>query len=175
MSYAVARPQDLVTIAAVSVLGLVACVHAQSSLFWGVATSSYQVGFSPTLHNIRQNLPYPFPPCFPVSQVKGAVDANGRAPTIWDTFSHTPGKIADGSTADIADDFYDQYLNDIDLMQANGIKNFRFSIAWSRIFPTGTGQVCNCPFHAVQITLAYQLDSSCNDTQAISNRQEISR
>ncbi len=43
-------------------------------------------------------------------------------------------------------------------MQANGIKNFRFSIAWSRIYPTGTGQVtCNCPFHAVQITLAYQL------------------
>ncbi len=96
--------------------------------------------------------------CFTLSQVEGAVDANGRGQTIWDTFSHTPGKIADGSTADIADDFYDLYLDHINLMQANGIKNFRFSIAWSRIYPTGTGQVtCNCPFHAVQITLAYQL------------------
>ncbi len=158
MSNAIARPQDLVTIAAMSVLGLMACVNAQSSLFWGVATSSYQVDFSPTLHNTCQDIPCPFPPCFTVSQVEGAVDADGRGQTVWDTFSHTPGKIADGSTADIADDFYDQYLNDIDLMQANGIKNFRFSIAWSRIYPTGTGQVtCNCPFHAVQISLAYQL------------------
>ncbi len=158
MSNAIARPQDLVTIAAMSLLGLMACVNAQSSLVWGVATSAYQVDFSPTLHNTRQKFPCPFPPCFTVSQVEGAVDANGRGQTIWDTFSHTPGKIADGSTADIADDFYDLHLDDINLMQANGIKNFRFSIAWSRIYPTGTGQVtCNCPFQAVQIALAYQL------------------
>ena len=99
-----------------------------------------------------------FPTLLTVLQVEGAVDANGRGPTIWDTFSHTPGKIADGSTADIADDFYDHYLDDINLMQANGIKNFRFSIAWSRIYPTGIGQVtCNRPFQAVQITLVYQL------------------
>ncbi|DBA77308.1 TPA: hypothetical protein ACH3X2_000830 [Trebouxia sp. C0005] len=115
MNNAIARPQDLVTITAISVLALVACINAQGSLFWGVASSAYQF--------------------------EGAVDANGRGPTIWDTFSHTPGRIADGSTADIADDFYDQYLDDINLMQANGIKNFRFSIAWSRIYPTGTGQV----------------------------------
>ncbi len=61
MSNAIARPQDLVTIAAMSVLGLVACVNAQSSLFWGVATSSYQVGFSPYTaeHTPKYSMPFP--------------------------------------------------------------------------------------------------------------------
>ena len=74
-------------------------------------------------------------------QCEGAVNADGRGTTICDTYSHLPGKIADNSTGDIADDFYHQYLSDISLMQANGIKNFRFSIAWSRIYPAGSGTV----------------------------------
>lgn len=56
-------------------------------------------------------------------------------------FSHTPGTIADNNTGDVAADLYHQYPADIQLMQSSGIKNFRFSVAWSRIFPNGTGTV----------------------------------
>lgn len=56
MNNAIARPQDLVTITAISVLALVACINAQGSLFWGVASSAYQVGYQPTLRNARQNV-----------------------------------------------------------------------------------------------------------------------
>ena len=73
-------------------------------------------------------------------QVEGGVNEGGRGPTVWDTFSHTPGKVANGDTGDIADDFYHLYPKDIALMQSLGIKAFRFSVAWSRIFPTGTGR-----------------------------------
>ena len=69
------------------------------------------------------------------------MNEGGRGASIWDTYSHTPGKIVNGDTGDIADNFYHQYGSDIQLMQANGIKNFRFSIAWSRIYPVGTGSV----------------------------------
>ena len=74
-------------------------------------------------------------------QVEGAVHEGGRGPTIWDSFSHTPGKTANGDTGDVADDFYHRYRQDIALMKEIGLKGFRFSIAWSRILPTGTGQV----------------------------------
>lgn len=74
-------------------------------------------------------------------QFEGAVDEDGRGATIWDTYSHVPGNIVDGNTGDVADDFYHQYASDISLMQASGIRNFRFSVAWSRIFPTGIGSV----------------------------------
>ena len=73
-------------------------------------------------------------------QVEGAVNEGGRGPTVWDTFSHTPGKTAHGDTGDVADDFYHLYPNDIQLMKEIGVKTFRFSIAWSRIFPSGIGQ-----------------------------------
>ncbi len=73
-------------------------------------------------------------------QVEGAVHEGGRGPSIWDTFSHTPGKTANGDTGDVADDFYHRYAEDVQLMQQLGLKTCRFSIAWSRIFPTGTGQ-----------------------------------
>ena len=73
-------------------------------------------------------------------QVEGAVKEDGRGPSIWDTFSHTPGKVFNNDTGDIADDFYHRYQADIDLMRELGIKGFRFSISWSRVFPTGTGQ-----------------------------------
>ncbi len=72
-------------------------------------------------------------------QVEGAVKADGRGTTIWDTFSHNPGKVANGDTGDIADDYYHRYKQDIALMKSLGLKSCRFSIAWSRIFPLGTG------------------------------------
>ncbi len=73
-------------------------------------------------------------------QVEGAVHEGGRGPTIWDTFSHTPGKTHNGDTGDVADDFYHRYRDDVQLMKDLGLKTCRFSVAWSRIFPTGTGQ-----------------------------------
>ncbi len=73
-------------------------------------------------------------------QVEGAVKEDGRGPTIWDTFSHTPGKTHNGDTGDVADDDYHRYKQDIAIMQELGLKTCRFSIAWSRIFPEGTGK-----------------------------------
>ena len=73
-------------------------------------------------------------------QVEGAVKEDGRGTTIWDTFSHTPGKTHNGDTGDVADDSYHRYPEDIAIMKDLGLKTCRFSIAWSRIFPTGTGQ-----------------------------------
>jgi beta-glucosidase len=72
-------------------------------------------------------------------QVEGGVEEGGRGQTIWDVFSHIPGKTHKGDTGDVADDFYHRYRDDIKLMQGVGVKTFRFSLAWSRIFPLGTG------------------------------------
>jgi beta-glucosidase len=72
-------------------------------------------------------------------QVEGAVHEDGRGPSIWDTFSHTPGKTNNGDTGDVADDHYHRYKEDIQLMKAIGLKTYRFSIAWPRVFPQGTG------------------------------------
>lgn len=72
-------------------------------------------------------------------QVEGAVHEDGRGTTIWDTFSHTPGKTHNGDTGDVADDFYHLYPQDIQMMKELGLATFRFSVAWSRVFPTGTG------------------------------------
>jgi len=80
---------------------------------WGTATSSYQV--------------------------EGAVNEDGRGPSIWDRFAHTPGKITDNSTGDVADDHFHRYKDDVQLMKALGTKTYRFSIAWPRVFPEGTG------------------------------------
>jgi len=74
-------------------------------------------------------------------QVEGAVKEDGRGVSIWDTFSHTPGKVANGDTGDVADDSYHRYKEDVALMKSLGLKGCRFSVAWSRIFPNGTGQV----------------------------------
>jgi len=84
-----------------------------AGFLWGSATASYQV--------------------------EGAAQEDGRGPSIWDTFSHTPGKTFNGDTGDVADDFYHLYRNDIALMKSLGLTAFRFSISWSRVFPTGTG------------------------------------
>jgi beta-glucosidase len=72
-------------------------------------------------------------------QVEGAVHEDGRGPSIWDTFSHTPGKTHNGDTGDVADDHFHRYKEDIGLMTDLGLTTYRFSIAWPRIFPAGTG------------------------------------
>ena len=80
---------------------------------WGTATSSYQI--------------------------EGAVNEDGRGRSIWDTFRHTPGKIEDGTTGDRANEHYHRYKEDVALIKALGVKAYRFSIAWPRVFPDGTG------------------------------------
>jgi len=74
-------------------------------------------------------------------QIEGAVDVDGRGPSVWDTFSHTPGKVRGGDTGDIACDSYHRYPEDADLLRSLGLDNYRFSIAWPRIIPDGAGAV----------------------------------
>ena len=82
---------------------------------WGVATASYQI--------------------------EGAWDEDGKGPSIWDTFTQNTNRIKDGSTGNVACDFYHSYKSDIQLVKDLNFDVFRFSISWSRIFPEGTGQV----------------------------------
>ena len=84
-----------------------------SSFQWGVATSSYQI--------------------------EGAVNEGGRAPSIWDTFSHQPGKVDNNDTGDVACDHYHRWQSDLDLIKALGVDAYRFSIAWPRVQPLGSG------------------------------------
>jgi beta-glucosidase len=72
-------------------------------------------------------------------QVEGAVHEDGRGPSIWDVFSHLPGKTNNGDTGDVADDHFHRYKEDVQLMKALGLQTYRFSVAWSRVFPDGTG------------------------------------
>src|SRR5882724_320077 len=72
-------------------------------------------------------------------QVEGAVNEQGRGPSIWDTFSHTPGKVVNDATGDVADDHYHRYKEDVQLMKSLGVKAYRFSVAWPRVFPQGAG------------------------------------
>lgn len=72
-------------------------------------------------------------------QIEGAVHEDGRGPSIWDTFSHTPGKVWNGDTGDTACDHYHRLDEDLDLMVRLGLEAYRFSIAWPRIQPTGRG------------------------------------
>ena len=81
---------------------------------WGVATAAYQI--------------------------EGAVDADGRRPSIWDTFSHTRGKVLNGDTGDQACDHYHRWREDVALLRELGVGAYRFSIAWPRILPDGTGE-----------------------------------
>jgi beta-glucosidase len=74
-------------------------------------------------------------------QIEGAPDVDGRGPSVWDTFSHTPGKVRGGDTGDIACDSYHRYPEDADLLRSLGLMNYRFSISWPRIIPDGAGQV----------------------------------
>ncbi|PPF65019.1 beta-glucosidase [Clavibacter michiganensis] len=74
-------------------------------------------------------------------QIEGAVTADGRGPSIWDTFSATPGAIVNGDTGEVADDHYNRLEDDLDLMAELGLEAYRFSIAWPRIQPLGSGAV----------------------------------
>ena len=73
-------------------------------------------------------------------QIEGAVREDGRGVSIWDTFSRTPGTIQDGSSGDVACDHYHRFPEDIVLMRELGLGAYRFSIAWPRIFPKGSGR-----------------------------------
>ena len=72
-------------------------------------------------------------------QVEGAATEDGRGPSIWDTFSHTEGKVRHGDTGDIACDHYHRLQEDLDLMSDLGMQAYRFSVAWPRVQPEGTG------------------------------------
>ena len=74
-------------------------------------------------------------------QIEGAATEDGRGPSIWDTFSKTPGKTANGDTGDVACDHYHRVPEDVALMSELGLDAYRFSVAWPRIVPTGTGAV----------------------------------
>jgi beta-glucosidase len=87
----------------------------------------------------------PFPPDFAWGtatssyQIEGAVDEGGRGRSIWDTFSHTPGKVANGDTGDVACDHYHRWADDVELIASYGLDAYRFSVAWPRIQPEGRG------------------------------------
>ncbi|MBD3883003.1 beta-glucosidase [Phormidium tenue FACHB-886] len=83
--------------------------------YWGTATAAYQI--------------------------EGAAAEDGRLPSVWDTFSATPGRVLNGDTGAIACDHYHRYPEDVKLMADLGIKHYRFSIAWSRVLPEGRGAV----------------------------------
>jgi beta-glucosidase len=90
---------------------------------------------------------YDFPPGFvwgaatAAYQIEGAWNADGKGESIWDRFSHTPGKVTGGDTGDVACDHYHRYAEDIALMQHLGLKAYRFSISWPRVLPLGAGRV----------------------------------
>ncbi|MET8506601.1 GH1 family beta-glucosidase [Streptomyces sp. NPDC004787] len=89
--------------------------------------------------------PLRFPPGFrwgtatAAYQIEGAAREDGRTPSIWDTFSHTPGRVRNGDTGDVAADHYHRTAEDIALLRRIGVTDYRFSIAWPRVQPTGRG------------------------------------
>jgi beta-glucosidase len=74
-------------------------------------------------------------------QIEGAWDEDGKGPSIWDSFSHTPGKVQDGDTGDVAADHYHRLAADADILRELGLGAYRFSVSWPRIMPSGTGPV----------------------------------
>ncbi|WP_052848300.1 GH1 family beta-glucosidase [Streptomyces avicenniae] len=72
-------------------------------------------------------------------QIEGAAAEGGRTPSIWDTFSRTPGKVFEGHTGDVACDHYHRWRDDLDLMAELGLAAYRFSVSWTRVQPTGRG------------------------------------
>jgi beta-glucosidase len=72
-------------------------------------------------------------------QIEGAANQDGKGPSIWDTFSHTPGKVYHGETGDVACDSYHRYPEDIALLKRLGVGAYRFSVSWPRILPKGRG------------------------------------
>eukprot|EP00897_Mesotaenium_endlicherianum_P009488 jgi/Mesen1/8568/ME000497S07982 len=74
-------------------------------------------------------------------QVEGAAAEDGRGPSIWDVYSHTPGKTKNGDTGDVADDEYHKFREDVQRLKTLGADSYRFSISWSRVIPQGVGDV----------------------------------
>lgn len=74
-------------------------------------------------------------------QIEGGADCDGKGPSIWDTFSHIPGKVFGDQTGDVSCDAYHRYEEDLDIMKDLGIKNYRFSISWPRVLPEGDGKI----------------------------------
>ncbi|AXG82087.1 GH1 family beta-glucosidase [Streptomyces paludis] len=72
-------------------------------------------------------------------QIEGAVQEDGRTPSIWDVYSHTPGRVRNGDTGDIAVDHYHRWPEDIEIMSGLGVGAYRFSVSWPRVQPTGKG------------------------------------
>ena len=107
------------------------------ALFADAATNPSATGAAPTAHTFPKG--FLWGSATASYQVEGAVKVDGRGPSIWDTFSHTPGKTNNGDTGDVANDHYHLYKQDMHLMKSLGLKTYRFSVAWPRIFPTGTG------------------------------------
>ena len=90
-------------------------IEFPKSMKWGAATAAYQI--------------------------EGAADKGGRAPSIWDTFSHTPGNVKNGDNGDYACDSYHKYEEDVQLLKELGVDVYRFSISWPRVIPHGKGEV----------------------------------
>jgi beta-glucosidase len=74
-------------------------------------------------------------------QIEGAALEHGKGLSVWDHFCKQPGKVLDGHSGDVACDHYHRYTEDVALMQALGVRNYRFSISWPRVIPAGTGAV----------------------------------
>lgn len=72
-------------------------------------------------------------------QIEGAPAEDGKGPSVWDTFSRTPGKVARGETGDVACDHYHRWPEDVEIMRRAGLGAYRFSIAWARVQPEGRG------------------------------------
>ena len=85
------------------------------NFIWGTATSSYQI--------------------------EGAWNEDGKGESIWDRYSHTPGKILNNDNGDVSIDHYHRFQEDVDLMKGMGLQAYRFSIAWPRILPKGRGEI----------------------------------
>ena len=87
----------------------------KENFLWGAATSAYQL--------------------------EGGFLEDGRGLSVWDVFSHTPGKIYDNHNGDVSCDHYHRLEEDLELMKELGLKSYRFSVSWSRIIPDGIGKV----------------------------------
>ncbi|XP_072984167.1 probable inactive beta-glucosidase 14 isoform X1 [Typha latifolia] len=108
------RKKALAMASILQLLSLVSCLDRSQfppNFLFGTATSSYQI--------------------------EGAYLEDNKGPSNWDIFTHTEGKIRDGSNADTSDDHYHRYMEDIELMHSLGVNSYRFSISWSRILPSG--------------------------------------
>jgi beta-glucosidase len=95
--------------------GNMSTLHFPTDFLWGAATASYQI--------------------------EGAWNEDNKGESIWDRFSHLPGKITNNHTGDVACDHYHRYSEDIALMSQLGLKAYRFSVSWPRVLPNGFGQV----------------------------------